>query len=133
VHSKSEPRVPMVNGQHSGYRHSRCQRPDFLNSESRGADSPRLRHLYSTNLRGPTLPRRLGTSRIAIHDANFPCCQKPRTPTPWDLVPPVPALIDGPVESGNRYSRFQRVNSYLAKRRTPICDGCFFVCELTSP
>jgi hypothetical protein len=53
--------------------------------------------------------------------------------TPWDLVPPVPALIDGPVESGNRYSRFQRVNSYLANRRTPICDGLVLLapCELT--
>jgi hypothetical protein len=54
----------------------------------------------------------------------------PDSPTSWDLLPPVPAFNrrppppppPPPVESGNRYSRFQRVSPYLTKRRMSICN-----------
>jgi hypothetical protein len=116
--------MPIVNGQPSGYRHWRCQPPDFPSPERRGVDSPTRCHLYSTVPRGPTLSRHFGNSWIADPRYKRSLVLKLRTPTPpWDLLPPVPFDRRSRMNSGNRYSRFQRVSSYLTKRRTPICDG----------
>jgi hypothetical protein len=129
----------MVNGQPSGYRHSRCHCFGFQTPSAEVPIPRRGATCIPLYLRGPTLPRQ--PRDFADRESTI---QAPLGAETSERRSPISRLLrigchvsllqsTAPVRSGNRYSRFQGVrNSYLAKRRTPRTP-VLPVLRLTSP
>jgi hypothetical protein len=101
--SNSEPRAPMVNGQRRGfpYRDIATRDVNSLTFQTPSPEVPISRLNATWTPLVPGVPRchvTFGISRIAESTMpSFPVVENPerRTPILWDLLPPVPALIDG--------------------------------------